>query len=123
MNLDRSIKALLTERERLQNQISAITKALFILQDSTPIEISGFAALPEVQRLRPRKVLSAEHIAAMVEGRRKAKLAKEVAAGRSFEPVAEPAIRQPASEAPRLIKRREFTVEPELGQVAEEAFL
>jgi hypothetical protein len=59
----------------------------------------------------------------MVEGRRKARLAKEVAAGRAFGPVDAPAISALASEIPRLVKRndarstdgrREFTIEPDV---------
>jgi hypothetical protein len=122
LNLEKSIRALLQAREELVNQIDAVDRALMVLRGEARQPVATSAAEqspgPEVQRVRPRRVLSEEHKQALVERRRRAKLAKEVAAGRAREPVDMAAIGVPASEVPRLVKRRELTLEPEPELVA-----
>src|SRR5262245_41915226 len=114
MNFEKSIRALLAARGNLLTQIEAVDRALLILGGESTKHASAPAvrelqSVPEVRRVRPKRVLSEEHKRALVEGRQKARLAKEVAAGRAFEPV--PAIAASASDAPRLVKRRELTLE------------
>ena len=60
MNLDRSIIALLAEREVLQSQIDAIDRTLTALQGTLPDPISAqtATAVPEVIRILPKRVLS-----------------------------------------------------------------
>jgi hypothetical protein len=122
LSIEKSIRALVQAREQLVKQIDAVDRAIAILRGETRQPAEGRAAehasVPAVNRVRPKRVLSEEHKRAMVEGRRKSKLAKEIAAGRAFEPVDVPAIAAPASEVPRLVKRREFTLEPDPESVA-----
>lgn len=153
MNLDRSINALLAKRESVLNQVVAIDRALAILRSTEATATvakereKGAQAAPEranvaslgtagtVTRVQPKRVLSEEHKAALVKGRRKAGLAREVAAGRAFEPIEVPGLaRSISSEAPRLVKktgassasngRPELTVEPDMEaeRTAEIAF-
>jgi hypothetical protein len=110
VNLHKSIKALIAERQSLLKQVSAVNQALAILQASEIATKSNQpvgqleTSAPAVRRVRPKHILSPEHIAAMIEGRRKKRLAS-VAAGRALEPIAEPILGQPVSEAPRLVRR------------------
>ena len=48
----------------------------------------------------------------MIEGRRKARQTKEVAAGKAIAPVDAPSLSAPVNEAPRLVKRRRLVTEP-----------
>jgi len=117
--LEKSINALLAERETLVNQIAAIDSALVILGGSAPIEMSKPMPPVEVTRVRPKRVLSDAHKAALVEGRRKARLDKRIAAGRPDEPVEIPALAARVNETPRLVKRNrsELTIEPDADSV------
>lgn len=137
ISLEKSITALLARRDELITEIDAVNQALAILRGDSralaPASVTTTAAqvtaepieTPPVMRLKPKRVLSDEHIAAMTEGRRKARQAKEVAAGKAIAPVDAPALSAPMNEAPRLVKRRRLVTEPAadaLRHVAEGTF-
>ena len=112
LDLEKSINALLAEREHLLNQIGAIDQALAALRGTTvraarPAEIAQVAAaVPAVTRVAPKRVLSEEHKRKLAEGRRRIRQAKAVAKGTAREQLEGlPALGGPTSEAPRLVKR------------------
>ena len=136
INLGKSIAALLARRDELITEIDAVNQALAILHGDSrtpaPASVTTTAAqvaaepieTPPVTRLKPKRALSDAHLAAMMEGRRKARQAKDIAAGTAIAPVDAPALSAPMNEAPRLVKRRRVT-EPAadaLGHVAEGTF-
>jgi hypothetical protein len=123
ISLEKSIKALLAEREHLQHQLNAVDQALAALRGTAlptvpPVQIAHAAsdAVP-VTRLAPKRVLSEEHKRKLTEGRQRSRQAKEVANGTAREPLdGVPSFAAPNSQAPRLVKRRasrELPVEPD----------
>ena len=113
LNLEKSINALLAEREHLLNQVGAIDQALAALRGTTlpaapPAEIAQVApAVPAVTRVAPKRVLTEEHRRKLAEGRQRTRQAKAVAKGTAREQLeGVPALAGPTSEAPRLVKHR-----------------
>jgi hypothetical protein len=119
VDLDTSAKTLQAKREELLDQLDAIDKALAILTskgatvadtgERQTAAAADKATSPVVPtRVKPQRVLSDEHRHASIEGRRKARHARDAAAGRARE-MLDPSPRiPPASKAtglPRLVKR------------------
>jgi hypothetical protein len=120
VDLDGTAKLLRAKRKALLAQLDAVDRALATLtaaeiivanvQELPPAEPADEATSPVVPtRVKPRRALSDEHRHALTEGRRKARHARDVAAGHAREtPDPAPGL-APASTAtslPRLVKRR-----------------
>jgi hypothetical protein len=128
VDLEKSILLLLAKRERLVDQIDAIDRAVAALRGnerqgsgvpeadakSVAIQLSDVV----VHKVRPKRRLSDEHKQKLIEGRRKARQAKAVAAGDAREALSDafrPALATPLDKAPRLVKKtgRELTTVPD----------
>jgi len=121
-DLDRIVSLLKEQRRELLDQLDAIDKAIAALngarsaevdhvdeQPQTP-EVSPPSAAPIVPRVvKPRRVLGESHKQALTEGRRKARKAKDAAAGLAREMPDEsfvPALgARGGSQPPRLVKK------------------
>jgi hypothetical protein len=119
VDIDDTACVLRAKREVLLDQLDAVDRALAeptaagIIdanaqesQTAKPAEEATISVVPT--RVKPRRVLSDEHRHALAEGRRKARHAKDAAAGRAREtldpaPGLAPASR--ATDLPRLVKR------------------
>ena len=103
---DRRISVLQAQRQGLLNQLAALDKAIAAL-DATPPSANAHAQV--VTRVKPRRTLGESHQEALTKGRRKAREAKDVAAGLAREMPDEsfvPALAQRSgSQSPRLVKR------------------
>jgi hypothetical protein len=116
---DRTVRRLRAKREALRDQLDAVDRALAALtgagvtgaaiQELKTQVAAEEAASPVVPtRVKPRRVLSDEHRHALIEGRRKARHSKDVAAGRAREspdPSPGVALASTARQLPRLVKR------------------
>jgi hypothetical protein len=119
VDIDDTASALRAKREALLDQLDAVDGALAALtaagiidanaqelQTATPAEEATNSVVPT--RVKPRRVLSDEHRHALAEGRRKARHAKDAAAGRAREapdPAPGLAPASTATDLPRLVKR------------------
>jgi hypothetical protein len=114
--LDSSAKKLQAKRQALLDQLEAIDKALAIhASKGIAVANTGEPVAPEeatspvvATRVKPQRVLSDEHRHAVREGRRKARHARDAAAGRAREMLDPSLVFSPASKAtgaPRLVKR------------------
>jgi hypothetical protein len=119
VNLNDAVLLLRAKRQELLDQLDAVDKALAALsgvgaavtptpgRDPESPETPAGTVLPT--RLKARKRLSDEHKHALSEGRRRARHAKDAAAGLARELPEPPAGLPPAPSAegrpPRLIKR------------------
>jgi hypothetical protein len=112
--------SLRAKREALLDQLDAVDKALAALtaagiivanaQELHTAKLAEEATSPVVPtRVKPRRVLSDEHRHALTEGRRKARHAKDAAAGRAREtpdPAPGLAPTSTVTDLPRLVKRQ-----------------
>ena len=116
VNLNRIVSTLRATRQQLATQLEAIDKAIAALTSGQSAEAAEAPEAapgeppPVPTRLKPRRVLGEEHREALAKGRRKAREAKEAAAGRarempdeSFVPALAPGS---GSQPPRLVKRQ-----------------
>jgi hypothetical protein len=119
VDIDDTASVLRAKREALLDQLDAVDRALAALttagiidanaqesQTAKPAEEATSSVVPT--RVKPRRVLSDEHRHALAEGRRKARHAKDAAAGRARETLDPAPGLAPASTAtglPRLVKR------------------
>jgi hypothetical protein len=126
VDLERCVNALLLERQDLVNKIDAVDRALAAIRNTALSSATAAGVpeparrIPEVTRVRAKRVLSEAHKRALVEGRRKAKVAREAAVGRALDSLESPAIAAPIDGAPRLVKRvipRELTIEPDADTI------
>jgi hypothetical protein len=120
VNLRSTVVILQAQRRELVEQLDAVDRAITALTSA-----AGSAATDErrtaksvkaapgdvvARTVKPKRVLSEAHKEAMIAGRRKGRVAKEVAAGRAREMPDEgfvPAIAAGSgSDAPRLVKRQ-----------------
>ena len=121
---DRTVRRLHAKREQLLDQLDTVDRALAALTGSgvtAPAtqkletkEAAEEATSPVVPtRVKPPRVLSDEHRQALIEGRRKARHSKDVAAGRARE-IRDPslglALTSTARQPPRLVKRHKTLV-------------
>jgi hypothetical protein len=106
-------KALLEQLDAVDRALAALTAAGIIvanaqeLHTAKPAEEATSPVVPT--RVKPRRVLSDEHRHALTEGRRKARHAKDAAAGRAREtpdPAPGLAPTSTATDLPRLVKRQ-----------------
>ena len=120
VDIDDTASALRAKREALLDQLDAVDRALAArtaagiidanaqeLQTAKPAEEATSSVVPT--RVKPRRVLSDEHRHALAEGRRRARHAKDAAAGRARETLDPAPGLAPASTAtdlPRLVKRQ-----------------
>lgn len=120
--LDRIVSLLKEQRRELLDQLVAIDKAIAALngapsaevdhvdeQPQTP-DVSPRTAVPIVPRVvKPKRVLGESHKQALTEGRRKARRAKDTAAGLAREMPDESFVRalgaRGGSQPPRLVKK------------------
>jgi hypothetical protein len=119
VDLDGTARLLRARREALLAQLDAVDRALATLtaaesivanaQDLPAPEPAEEATAPVVPtRMKARRVLSDEHRHALTEGRRKARHAKDAAAGRAREtPGPGPGLAPTSAttDLPRLVKR------------------
>jgi hypothetical protein len=119
IDIDDTASLLRAKREALLDQLDAVDRALAALTAAGIIDEKGQelrtakpaegATSPVVPtRVKARRVLSDEHRHALAEGRRKARHAKDAAAGRARETLDPAPALAPASTAtdhPRLVKR------------------
>jgi hypothetical protein len=119
VDIDDTASVLRTRREALRGQLDAVDRALAAptaagiihpnaqeLHTAKPAEEATSSVVPT--RVKPRRVLSDEHRHALAEGRRKARHAKDAAAGRAretFDPAPGLAPASTATDLPRLVKR------------------
>jgi hypothetical protein len=106
-------KALLDQLDAVDRELASLSAPGIIaanaeeLHTAKPAEEATSPVVPT--RVKPRRVLSDEHRHAMTEGRRKARHAKEAAAGRAREtrdPAPGLAPASTANDLPRLVKRK-----------------
>jgi hypothetical protein len=125
VNLESSVQLLLAKREELLDQIDALDRAVAALrgevitstwrvEEQTPTAVDQTGTVV-IQKMRPKRVLSDEHKQNLMEGRRKARLAKGIASGEIPESASAefvPALAVSVDETPRLVKKtaRELTV-------------
>jgi hypothetical protein len=111
-DLDRRISTLQEARQELLKQLDAIDKAIAALSGAQPAHVDDTIGEETVipTRVRPKRVLGESHKEALAIGRRKARHAKDAAAGLarempddSFAPAIGPT---GGNQSPRLIKRR-----------------
>jgi hypothetical protein len=122
VKLNRTVRMLQAKREELLDQLDAVDKALAALNGAkiavaeaparNPRKATEEAGSPVVPtRVKPQRVLSDEHKHALIEGRRKARQSKDVAAGLAREMAdLSPGLALASSDAgrlPRLVKRQE----------------
>jgi hypothetical protein len=119
VDLDGTAVLLRAKRQELQHQLDAIDTALAALtagglivantEEQPATELAKEATgLVVPTRVKPRRVLSDEHRHALTEGRRKARHARDSAAGHAREaPDPSPglAVASGIAELPRLVKR------------------
>jgi hypothetical protein len=117
VDLNDTASLLRAKRQALLDQLDAVDRALTAagiivatakeLHTAKPREEATSPVVPT--RVKPRRVLSDEHRHALTEGRRKARHAKDAAAGRARE-TADPAPGlapgSTAADLPRLVKRQ-----------------
>src|SRR5688572_14342343 len=120
VDLERTLRMLTDKREELLDQLDAVDKAIAALWGANKPEATVDQAEPEAPeipsttviptKVKPKRVLSDEHKQAMTEGRRKAREAKDAAAGRARETLDDsfvPALAATGVDAPpRLVKRQ-----------------
>lgn len=119
VNLNDAVNLLRAKRKELSDQLDAVDKALAALggpgiasqrpEQNPPVPVAETASEVVPTRLKSRRKLSDEHRHALKEGRRKARHAKEAAAGRAREildprPGLAPASRNDGRH-PRLVKQ------------------
>jgi hypothetical protein len=118
VDLNDAVRLLQAKRQELVAQLEAVDSALAALRSvvdaasTPPAEEPPEATQPSSvvpTKLKPRRTLSDEHQHALTEGRRKARHAKDAAAGHAramIDPFAGPAP-APAADSgqPRLVKR------------------
>jgi hypothetical protein len=120
VDLNLVVSTLHAARQELAKQLEAIDKAIVALTSGQPTAAAAAEATdapqgepprpPVPTRLKPKRVLGEAHREALAKGRRKAREAKEAAAGRarempdeSFVPALAPGS---GTQPPRLIKRQ-----------------
>jgi hypothetical protein len=119
VDIDDTASVLRAKREALLDQLDAVDRPLAALAaagiidanaqelpTAKPAEEATRSVVPT--RVKPRRVLSDEHRHALAEGRRKARHAKDAAAGRAretFDPAPGLAPASTATDLPRLVKR------------------
>ena len=119
VDIDDTASLLRAKREALLEQLDAVDRALAALtaagiivanaQELHAAKPAEEATSPLATRVKPRRVLSDEHRHALAEGRRKARHARDAAAGRARETLDPAPGLAPASTAtdlPRLVKRQ-----------------
>ncbi len=120
VDIDDAASLLRAKREALLDQLDTVDKALAALtaagiivanaQELHTAKLAEEATSPVVPtRVKPRRVLSDEHRHALTEGRRKARHAKDAAAGRAREtldPAPGLAPTSTVTDLPRLVKRQ-----------------
>jgi hypothetical protein len=120
VDIDDAASLLRAKREALLDQLDAVDKALAALtaagivvanaQELHTAKLAEEATSPVVPtRVKPRRVLSDEHRHALTVGRRKARHAKDAAAGRAREtpdPAPGLAPTSTVTDLPRLVKRQ-----------------
>jgi hypothetical protein len=119
VDIDDTASLLRAKREALLGQLDAVDRALAALtaagiivanaelHTAKPAEEATSPVVPT--RVKPRRVLSDEHRHALAEGRRKARHAKDAAAGRAREtpdPTPGWAPTSTPTDHPRLVKRQ-----------------
>jgi hypothetical protein len=106
-------EALLDQLDAVDRALAAVTAAGIIVANAKELHTAtpgAEASSPVVPtRVKPRRVLSDEHRHALTEGRRKARHARDAAAGRAREapdPAPGLAPGSTATDLPRLVKRQ-----------------
>ena len=145
VNVDSAIKMLQDKRQEFLDQLDSIDRAITLLNGTTvasstqeqkrqarhtaPVETPS-EVLPTV--VKPQRILRDEHKHKLIEGRRRAREAKDVARGVARQPLSDefvPALAQSSDQLPRLVKQnhnRELTIEPlaeEISPTRKEAFV
>ena len=145
VNLDSTTTMLQDKRRELIDQLDAIDRAIAALKGTTvasctqeqkpqarhtaPVKTPS-EVLPTV--VKPQRILSDAHKQKLIEGRRRAREAKDVARGVARQPLGDefvPALAQSTDQLPRLVKQnhnRELTIEPlteEISPTPKEAFV
>src|SRR5262249_45138480 len=113
-----TVRVLQAQREELLEQLQAIDEAIAALRGALHGDVEPVKPLPAAdtpaadavpRKIKPKRVLSDEHKHALTTGRRKAREARDAAAGlaggRRDESFVGALAPRPVNEPPRLVKR------------------